>query len=55
MMMDTKKSSETQYSSTKKDGVISNKTVTFIILPVISSNPTKPKMFIFKLEQKRKG
>jgi len=49
-MTDTKDSSETQFFSTKQDGVTSKKTVTLIVLSVISSNPTKLKVFVFQLE-----
>jgi hypothetical protein len=55
MMTDTKDSSETQYFSNKQDGVAWKETVTLIVLPVITSIPTKYKMFIFKREQKGKG
>ena len=55
MLTNIKDSYETHCCSTKKDGVIPNKTITFILPSVIYSNSTKPEMFIFKLEQKEKG
>ena len=54
MITDRKDSSETQYSCTKQDGIISKQAVTLIVLTVIYSNPTKPNIFIFKHGQKGK-